>query len=66
MSLLCVFVPFYGIYWTYKTAGKIDRMACDEGIYSELGAACLLLAFLIPIVPPILMQSKINEISGAK
>ena len=64
--LLCLFVPFYGIYWTYKTAGRIDKMAGECGIYSDLCTACLLLALLIPIVPPILMQSKINEIQEAK
>lgn len=30
--LLCMFIPFYGIYWTYKTAQRIDKMAWDRNI----------------------------------
>ena len=60
--LLYLFVPFYSIYWTYKTAQRIDLIAKDKGINSDLGTVCLLLAIFIGFIPPILMQDKINEI----
>lgn len=60
--LLCMFVPFYSIYWTYKSAQRIDQLARERGILSDLAAPCLILAIFIGIVPPILMQSKINSI----
>lgn len=63
--LLCLFVPFYGIYWTYKTAQRIDKMAASRGIASDLSTLCLILSFVIPIIPPILMQDKLNAIATA-
>lgn len=60
--LLCIFVPFYTIYWTYKSAERIDKMARQRGIMSDLSTICLVLAIFVSIVPPILMQGKINDI----
>ena len=60
--LLYLFIPFYSIYWTYKTAQRIDIIAKDNGCNSELSTVCLILAIFIGIVPPILMQDKVNEI----
>ena len=60
--LLYLFIPFYSIYWTYKTAQRIDIIAKDNGCNSELSTICLILAIFIGIVPPILMQDKVNEI----
>ena len=61
--LLCMFVPFYGIYWTYKSAQRIDKLAKTVGVNSDLAVACLILEFFVPIIPPILMQDKINKIN---
>ena len=66
--LLCMFVPFYFIYWTYKSAQRIDKLAQSKGIASDLATLCLILAIFVGIVPPILMQDKINAVltgSGA-
>ena len=60
--LLCIFVPFYVIYWTYVSAKRIDKMAAQKGSSSDLTTVCLILEFFIPIVPPMLMQSKINDL----
>lgn len=60
--LLYMFVPFYAIYWTYKTALRIDKIGQNKNIQSELGTVCLILAIFVGIVPPILMQDKINKI----
>lgn len=62
--LLCMFVPFYIIYWMYKHAKYIDILAAEKGIPSDIGALCLVLEFFVPIVPPILMQDKLNTIVG--
>ena len=62
--LLCMFVPFYIIYWMYKHAKYIDILAAQKGIPSDIGVLCLVLEFFVPIVPPILMQDKMNTIVG--
>jgi len=64
--LLCLFVPFYLIYWTYKTAQRIDKMAAAKGLQSDLSTLCLILAIFVPIIPPILMQDKLNAIATTK
>ena len=61
-TLLCVFVPYYWIYWTYKSAERIDRLAKVRGISSDLKVLCTVLCFVVTIVPPILMILKVNEI----
>lgn len=61
--LLCMFVPFYSIFWTYKTAQRIDAIAKSRGMSSEIATPCLVLAIFVGIVPPILMQDKINAIA---
>lgn len=64
--LLCMFVPFYSIYWIYKTAQRVDKMANVRGVESNLATLCLILEFVIAFVPPILIQEKINSIITAK
>ncbi len=65
--LLCMFIPFYQIYWIYKTSLRIDKMARARGVASDLSTLCLILAIFVPVIPPILMQDKINAIiSGPK
>lgn len=61
--LLCMFVPFYIIYWTYKTALRIDKIANSRGIASDIATPCLVLAIFVSFVPPIIMQDKINAIA---
>ena len=64
--LLCMFVPFYYIYWTYKSAQRIDRLAVSKGKQSDISTLCLILSIFISIVPPIIMQDKINNIVKPK
>ena len=61
--LLCMFVPFYYIYWTYKSAQRIDKLAISKGQQSDISTLCLILSILVDIVPPIIMQDKINNIT---
>ncbi len=63
--LLCIFVPFYSIYWTYKTALRVDSIAKEHGVSSDLSTICLILAIFVGFVPPILLQDKINGILTA-
>ena len=62
--LLCMFVPFYSIYWVYKSAQRIDRLSAMAGQSSDSATLYLILAILIGIVPPILMQDKINSLAA--
>lgn len=60
--LLCIFVPFYTVWWVYQSAQRIDKLAAAKGIASDLSTLCLILAIFVGVVPPILMQDKINAI----
>lgn len=60
--ILCMVVPFYSVYWTYKSAEHIDTFAKSRDVKSDLATLCLVLEIFIPIVPPILMQDKLNKI----
>lgn len=60
--LLCMFVPFYAIYWIYKSAQRLDKLSISRGIPSDLSTLCLILAIFVGIIPPILMQDKINAL----
>lgn len=62
--LLCLFVPFYHIYWVYQSAQRLDRLADSRGVLSDLRVVCLVMAFFVPILPPALMQEKMNRLSG--
>lgn len=64
--LLCMFVPFYSIYWVYKSAQRIDKLAGENGVLSDLAVVCLILELFVPIIPPILMQDKINKILASQ
>lgn len=61
--LLCMFVPFYNIYWTYKSALIIDKYSKKTGVPCDISVVCLILAIFVPIIPPILIQYKINNIT---
>ena len=61
--LLYMFVPFYKIYWNYKTAQRIDVMAKTRGVISDITSVCLGVSFIIPIIAPIIIQDKLNFIA---
>ena len=60
-----MFVPFYSIYWVYKSAQRIDKLAANHDVVSDLAVACLILEIFVSLIPPILMQDKINKIVSA-
>ena len=61
--LLCIFVPFYVIYWTYQSALRMDDLAQENGIECDLGMLCLILSIFVGVIPPILIQAKMNELA---
>ena len=40
-------------------------MAAAKGISSDMATLCLILAIFVPIIPPILLQDKMNNIATA-
>ena len=60
--LLCMFVPFYIIYWVYASCKRIDKLAYYNGIQGEITVMCVLFEIFIAILAPILMQDKLNNI----
>lgn len=65
--LLCIFIPFYSIFWFYKQGQRIDMMSKSKNLnYSDMATMCLVLGIFIPIVACILMQDRINNICQAK
>jgi len=61
--LLCMFVPFYMIFWFYKQGQRTDSFAKSLKIDSDIGTICLITGIFIPFVAAILIQDKINAIS---
>ncbi len=59
--LLCL-IPYYWIYWAYKSAQRIDALARMRGLESNVVVLDLLMSLLLGPVGPILMQEQINRI----
>lgn len=65
--LLCMFVPFYQIYWYYKHGQRIDAMSKQKNLNnSDMATLCLILGIFIPIVACILVQDRINTLCTTK
>ena len=60
--LLYMFIPFYSIYWTYKSAQRIDVANKARGEGSDFATVAIILTIFIPLVAIILMQDKINHL----
>ena len=63
-TLLCFIVPFYSLYWTYSTARRGDVVVAKRGVPSNTATLCLILRLFLPIIPPMIIQDKINQIVG--
>ncbi len=61
--LLCLFLPFYALYWNYGSAQRVDRLAGQNGVASKLDVLCLALGLIFPFLPSILIQDKFNRIA---
>jgi len=60
--LLCIFVPFYSIYWFSKQGQRLDAVAKEHGDREEMATLYLILGIFISFVAVILMQDRINKI----
>lgn len=60
---LCMFIPFYIVFWSYKSSKKIDILAKSKCRYSDICTLCTILSIILPFVSTIIMQCKLNEIS---
>ena len=61
--LLCIFVPFYRLYWFYAQAKRLENLMKDKDIHiSDFAVVTLVLAIFVPIVAAsAFLQAKINE-----
>ncbi len=64
--LLCMFVPFYSVYWLYKSAQRVDKLTAQQGISGSISTLCLISALFIGVVPTILIQDRVNTITTGK
>ena len=62
--LLCIFLPFYLVYWLYKTAEAVEAYGNENGKQFKIGTRCLVLAFFCPLFSTVIIQDKINQIVG--
>ena len=61
--LLCIFIPYYFIFWMCSRAKTVEKKALDAGIpVKGFFTICVIFSIVLPFIPPILMQEKINEI----
>lgn len=60
--LLCMFVPFYMVYWFKKHGERIDKLNAMQNNRSDNATMYLLLGLFIPVVACILMQDNINKL----
>ncbi len=63
---LALFVPFYTVIWTFRTARRVELIAKEQGETMVFAADCLLLSIFAPIVASIAMQAKINRLCAEK
>lgn len=61
--LLCIFVPFYRIYWYYNQSKRLENLMKEkDSAASDFAVVTLILAIFVPIVAAsAFLQVKINE-----
>lgn len=65
--LLCLFVPFYEIYWYYQTSKRVDVMMASVGRPVDSGVLSILLVFFAGFpIAALVMQDKINTVLEIK
>ena len=60
--LLCMFVPFYYVYWIYRSCKILDAWGKEKQNDEEITLIAFILSFFVRIVSLILMQNKINRL----
>lgn len=64
--LLFMFIPFYGIFWNYKSVLRIDKLLQKNDLGPAITNVCLFWSVFVPVMAPVLMQESINRISLAE
>ena len=61
--LLCLFIPMYLLWWNYDSARRLDELMEKKGIrYNDLTAMITVFGVLMPFLPPIFHQERINAV----
>ena len=60
--LLCIFVPFYQVYWIYRTAQCADRLSALRGFGGDMAVLYLIRAIFVPLSVPILLPDRFNDL----
>ena len=60
--LLCMFVPFYYVYWIYRSCKILDAWGKEKQDDEEITLIAFILSFFVRIVSLILMQNKLNRL----
>ena len=47
---LSMFVPFYASFWYYQSAQRVDKMAREKGVNSNLSVLTLFSGFALPVI----------------
>ena len=60
--LLCMFIPFYIIWWFYKSADAVKKLERAMGIKSDIGILCPFFSMLCPFFSIAVLQDSINRV----
>ncbi len=60
--LLCLFIPLYVVFWTYKSAERVDELAGLCRVRSNITVISTVFA-MVYILSAVIIQDKINEIA---
>lgn len=61
--LLCMFIPFYLVFWNYKSALRIDYLLEQNGMGPKISNVCIFWSIFVPFMAPVLMQDSINHVA---
>lgn len=61
-ALLCSVVPFYGLYWMYRSHGEVAAVAPSRGLLSPRGA--LIGSIFVPLLPLFALASLIDALNA--
>lgn len=62
-TLLCLFVPFYSIYWFYKQGQRADALSRSRNLRAnDCATTCLVLGIFFPFIACIILQNSVNVI----
>ncbi len=61
---LSVFIPFYSLYWAYRTALAVDGLGEKKDGFISMAGLSVLLCFACPFASDVYLQGKINELDA--